>query len=296
MYPKQWDDFRLFLAVARTGKLISAGKQLGIDHTTVARRLTAFEAYIGTRLIDRSPRGATLTQAGQEMVGHAERIETEVEAAAARLGHHKAFVSGNVRLATPEAFGTFLVAPNVSLLHARHPQLRLELVPESRLVNLVNREADIAVTMTQPPRGRLVGRRLTDYRIGIYASVEFLAQNGPINTISDISKYPFIWWIDELIDVPELRVLDDVHAATRPVFFSTSLAAQRNALAGGLGLGMLHTFEADLDPRLVRVLADEVEVQRSYWMVFNEDQKNSPRVRAVADFLNEIIERNRARF
>jgi DNA-binding transcriptional LysR family regulator len=292
----QWDDLRLFLAVARAGKLLAAARLLGLDHTTVARRLTAFEEAIGTRLLDRSPRGAALTAAGRALVEYAERIEGEVEAATASLGQRDATISGIVRLATPEAFGSFLIAPNAALLHARHPELQLELAPESRLVSLVNREADIAVALQRPPSGRLVARRLIDYRLGLYASVEYLARHGPVTSVAALSGHPFAWYIDAMIDIPELRVLGEIAADARPVFRSSSIAAQQSAVAGGLGIGVLHAFTADSDPRLVRVLADEVEVRRSYWLVLHEDQQRLPRVRAVIDFLDEIVARYRDRF
>lgn len=283
-----WDDLRLFLAVARAGRLIGAARVLGLDHSTVARRLTALEAAVGTRLFDRTPRGVDLTEAGLALVDHAERIEGEVGAASAMLGGGDGRISGVVRLSTPEAFGTYLVAPYVHQLHTAHPDLRLELSPEPQFVSLANREADVAILLNRPKAGPIVARHLADYRLGLYASRTYLEANGPI-LAGRLSDHPFAGYIDARIDMPELRFLDEVSPDARPVFRSTSIAAQHAAVAAGLGLGVLHVFAADSDPRLVRVLSDTVEVQRSYWVAFHVDQQRLPRVRALVDFLDSVI-------
>src|SRR5262249_42512970 len=124
-----WDDLRLFLAASRDRSFVAAGRRMQIDQTTVARRLSALEDTVGSSLLQRSPRGITLTEAGLSLVAHAERMEAEVMAASARLEEREGEITGTVRLATPEAFGTFLVAPNALALHSRHPDLQLELVP-----------------------------------------------------------------------------------------------------------------------------------------------------------------------
>jgi DNA-binding transcriptional LysR family regulator len=143
-----------------------------------------------------------------------------------------------VRLATPEAFGTYLVAPNVHLLHARHP---------------------------------------------------------PIDTLDAVKAHPLVWYIDELIDIPELRYFDQIVSDAPTVFRSSSIAAQQAAVANGLGLGVLHVFAAEQDSRLQRVLP-EVEVTRSYWLLMHADQQRLPRIRAVVEFLDEVVRSNQHRF
>lgn len=290
-----WDDLRLFLAVARAGRMAGAGRRLGMDHSTVARRLTRLEALVGSRLLDRGPRGVQLTEAGQKLVDHAERIEGEVIAATATLGGSDARISGAVRLATPEAFGTYLVAPYAHRLHQTHPDLRLELAPEPQLVSLANRDADVAILLHRPTSGPIVARHLIDYRLGLYASRSYLDAHGPISA-DRLSDHPFAWYIDARIDIPELRFLSEVSADAVPVFRSTSIAAQHAAVAGGLGLGVLHLFAAEDDPNLVRLLPETVEIRRSYWLAIHADQQRLPRVRAVVDFLHAIVDEARPRF
>jgi DNA-binding transcriptional LysR family regulator len=291
-----WDDLRLFLAASRDRSFVAAGRRMQIDQTTVARRLSALEEAVGASLFHRSPRGITVTEAGLSLAAHAEKIEAEVMAASARLEEREGEVFGTLRLATPEAFGTFLVAPNAALLHARHPDLQLELVPESRAVSLSSREADLAVALNRPPRGRLVARKLTDYRLGLYGSVEYLSKHAGIVDLASARAHPFVWYIDEMIDIPELRYFDQIVAGSVAAFRSSSIAAQHEAVASGLGLGILHAFAADADPRLARVLANTVEVTRSYWLVVHKEQQRLPRIRAVIDFLTDLIGRNSRRF
>jgi len=291
-----WDDLRLFLAASRDRSFVAAGRRMQIDQTTVARRLAGLEAVFGATLFHRSPRGIALTEAGGSLVTHAEKIEAEVLAAGARLEEREGEIIGTVRLATPEAFGTFLVAPNATKLHAQHPDLQLELVPESRAVSLSSREADLAVALNRPPRGRLVAWKLTDYRLGLYGAVDYIGAHPPIDDLAAARTHPFVWYIDEMIDIPELRYFDQIVAGSATVFRSSSIAAQHEAVANGLGLGILHAFAADADPRLVRVLPKTVQVTRSYWLVVHKEQQRLPRVRAVIDFLTALMARNRRRF
>lgn len=294
--PLIWDDLRLFLAIARAGRMTVAARAVGLDQTTMARRLNALEASVGSALTERSPRGIRLTDAGAALVAFAERMEAEVSAAAQMLGGRDAAVSGTVRLATPEAFGTYLIAPNVPALSARHPALQLELSPQSRMVSLINREADMAITLNRPPKGRVVARRLIDYRVGLYASKAYLAQHGPIDGLEQAADHPFAWYIDDMLELPELRYLREIVVDARPVFRSSSIAAQQAAVAAGLGLGILHVFAAEADERLVRILPEKVEIIRSYWLVMHADQQKLPRIRAVVDFLDELVAENRVKF
>lgn len=294
-----WDDLRIFLAVARSGSFVASGRALGLNHTTLARRLTALETSLGTRLFDRSPRGVQPTKAGLDLIAHAERIEEEVLAAVRRIERQdytvSGAVSGVVRLATTESFGTHFIAPRVHLLHAAHPGIELELVPESRAVSLSKREADIAISLKRPETGRLQAARLVDYRIGLYASEGLLARIGPVETLAALHGQPFVSYIEEMIDLPELRNLDRSLARTC-VFRSSSIAAQMEAVASGLGFGLLHCFAVQPHMRVVRVLPQAVEVVRSYWMVLHTDLARVPRIRAVADFVAGQVRAEAGRF
>lgn len=291
-----WDDLRLILAIARSGRLNGAARMLGVDHTTIGRKLTALEDEIGVRLFVRSTRGVSPTPAGQHLLAHARRIDSEIEAATAELDGVEQGARGKVRLATPEAFGTYLVAPNLALLHERYPDLSLELVPESRSVSLAEREADIAISLDRPPKGRLVVCKLTDYRLGLFAAENYLNRSPPIRSVADIKEHSLIGYIDQMIDMPGLRYLGEIVAGGRTVFRSTSIVAQHEAIAAGTGIGLLHLFSVNQGSGLRRILVDEVEINRSYWMMFHQDNQKSATIRAVVNFIQEIIKSNRYLF
>lgn len=288
-------DLQLFLAILREGNMVAAGRRAGIDHSTVARRLTALEQALDARLFERSPRGVTPTPAAFALQPHAERIESELLAASASVAARDSAVEGVVRLATTEMFGTYLVAPHVERLHLRHPGLTLELATESRSTSLSKREADIAVMLTMPPRGRLIARKLTDYRLGLYASRDYVALHGAPTDRGDLHRHRFISYIEELAGFPEMIALDQILPGAAIAFRSSSGAAQQAAVAAGMGIGMLHVFAAGQDDRLVQLLPQDVEVWRSYWIVMHADIQRLPRVRATVDFLDEMMGMMRGR-
>lgn len=287
------EDLRLFLVVLREGNMLAAARRMGVDHSTVARRLTALETMLGARLFDRSPRGVAATPAAFALVPHAERIERELLAAAASVGGTDRDVEGVVRIATPEAFASHLLAPHVGMLKSRHPRLMLELATENRAASLSRREADLAVTLRTPPRGRLVARRLMDYRLGLYASEAYLAEHGLPGTRQDLSRHVFVSYIEELAGFPEMIALDQILPGAPVVFRASSSAAQQMAVGAGVGIGMLHAFAAARDHRLVPVLPDLLFATRSYWLVMHADLQRLPRVRAVSAFLDDILDDGR---
>ena len=289
------DDLRLFLAVMREGNMLAAARRTGIDHSTVARRINTLEAVLAARLFDRSPRGVTPTPAAFALVPHAERVESELLAAAASVAGRDRDVEGVVRLATPEAFAAYFAAPHVGSLRDAHGRLTLELASESRAASLSKREADIAVMLKPPPRGRLVARKLTDYRLGLYASRDYVACHGLPESRADLSRHVFVSYIEELAGFPEMMALDQIVSGAPIAFRASSSAAQQSAVAAGLGLGVLHLFAADADDRLVRLLPGEAEVWRSYWLVIHADLQRLPRVRAVVDWLDTVAHAMRER-
>lgn len=289
------DELRLFLAVMREGNMLAAARRVGVDHSTIARRITSLEATLGARLFDRSPRGVTPTRAAFALVGHAERIESELLAAAGSVAGRDREIEGTVRLATPEACASHLVAPHVAMLRARHPRLTLELASESRAASLSKREADIAVMLKPPPKGRLVTRKLADYRLGLYASRDYLDRHGAPTARTDLNRHDFVSYIEELAGFPEMIALDQILPGARIGFRSSSSAAQHAAVASGMGIGVLHVFAAQDDARLTRILPDEIEVWRSYWLVMHADLQRLPRVRATVEFMDEVVRAIRER-
>jgi DNA-binding transcriptional LysR family regulator len=296
LHVENWDDIRIFLAVARQGGLTSAAQNLGINHTTVARRLTGLETALHTRLVNRTPTGVTLTPAGQSFLLHAERIEIEAQRAEQRVYAADGTISGKVRLATREGVGAWLICPRVAELKRRHPALNLDLVSEARTISLLKRDADITISLQYPSQNRVVVQKLTDYRLGLYASPGYLREYGPIDTIEELNNRDVVWYVEDFVDIEEQRYMQRIVANARAGFRATNILAQYAALVSGMGVGIIPVYQASQDPNLVRVLADQVEEMRTYWLSVHPDAQDLPNVRAVIDFILEIVREKKALF
>ena len=286
---QNWDDIRIFLAVARQGGLASAAHSLTVNHTTVARRLSALESELGLRLVVRTTAGATLTPQGSEFLRYAERMEAETLAAEQSLHSRDGSIFGKVRLATREAVGAWLVCPKIHILLQHHPNLMLELVSEARAVNLLKRDADITVTLSYPSQNRVVVQKLTDYRLGLFASHSYLQEHGPIDSVNDLRAHNVIWYLDDVVDIQEQRYMQHIVTSSRAGFRASNILAQYVAMASGAGIGIIPVYHASLDANLVRILPDKVEEMRTYWLSVHPDSQNLPNVRAVMDFLIEVV-------
>ena len=280
-----WDDLRFFLAVARSGRLTAAARRLSADHATVSRRVTALEESLKAKLFERRPQGYTLTAHGERLLTKAEAMETEALAIQSDIGGADMTLAGTVRIGAPDGFGTSFLAPRLPALAKAYPGLELQLIAMPRLLSLSKREADVAITLAPPKEGKVVARKLSDYRLGLYASRDYLEAMPKVETRDDLFEHRFVGYIDDLIFTPELDYLDEIAKGLRAQVQSSSVVAQMNAVAAGAGIGVIHHFMAEGDPRLVPVLAEEVSLTRSFWLLVHADLKDVARVRAIVDFL-----------
>ena len=286
-----WNDLRYFLELSRQGKLIRAAARLHVDHTTVSRRITALEKQLDVRLFDKSPNGYQLTDAGLRLLPLAEEIETASNRLYQDIAGKDARLGGTVRVATPEALGSQVIARHVTEFRREHPDIEIELVAETRRMSLSKREADIAISFSRPESGRLIAWKLCDYRLRLYAARAYLARHAPINKPEDLAPHAFVSYIDDLIEMPELRFFDNTIKNANVVFRSTNVSAQFNAILDGIGLGLVHCFMAAREPRLAVVLPDRISVERTYWLLVHEDLRQVARVDAVCRFLTDILGR-----
>ncbi len=287
-----WNDLRFFLELSRQGKLVRAAARLQVDHTTVSRRIGALEKELDVRLFDKSPRGYQLTDAGLRLLPLAERIESESNRLYQDIAGKDARLGGTVRVAAPEALGAQVIARHVTAFRREHPGIEIELVAETRRMSLSKREADIAISFSRPESGRLFAWKLCDYRLRLYGARDYLAAYSAIESVEDLADHGFVTYIDDLIEMPELRFFDATVRNARVVFRSTNVSAQYNAILDGIGLGLVHCFMARSESRLQVVLPDEISVERAYWLVVHEDLRAVARVDAVCAFLTRILGEN----
>ncbi|KFC62462.1 Transcriptional regulator, LysR family [Devosia sp. LC5] len=289
-----WDDVRIFLAVARHGQILGAARSLGLNHATVARRLTALEAALGSTLFTRKTNGSDLSGAGERFLSHAEAMESAMLAANQTAGADSA-IEGIVRVGAPDGFGVAFLAPRIGQLTERHKGLRIELVPVPRAFSLSRREADIAVTLERPREGRLVARKLTDYRLGLYAAKSYLARHGTPQTLADLASHHLVGYVDDLLFSASLDYTSAFLPDWRSTLSVSTAMGQTEAVRAGAGIGILHGFMAEGDPNLVPVLPAH-NLTRAYWTVVHEDLRSLRRVGIVAEFLAEIVAKDRGIF
>ena len=295
-----WDHLRYFLELARAGKLVGAARRMGVDHTTVARRIQALEKQLGTQLFAPEGSGYVLNEAGRALLPQVERMEAawlEIDRSAPGAGQWpERAVTGQVRVGCTEGFGIGILAPHMGALVQRHPGLSIDLLPLPRLVHLSRREADIVVALERPARGSVVVVRLTDYTLRLYASNAYLArQTRPIGNPDDLRGHTFVSYVDDLVFSKELRYLSELHRPDRFSLRSTSVLAQVQATLAGAGLAVLPAFLADGHPGLQQVLPGRVSVQRTFWMSIPGELKHLARMQAVWDFLREVVTAERSR-
>ncbi|QRG07976.1 LysR family transcriptional regulator [Xanthobacter dioxanivorans] len=296
-----WSDLRFFLAVARAGRLTAAAARLKVEHSTVSRRIAALEVALGAKLFDRRPHGYGLTAAGERLIAAAEGMETLALAAQGEIGGADLGVAGTVRVGAPDGFGTFFLAPRIGALADLHPELDIQLLAMPRLFSLSKREADIAISLSRPKEGRLHARKLTDYRLGLYAARAYLNRHGPIESRASLQRHPFIGYVDDLIYAPELDYVPLVAKDLRVRLKSSSLVAQLTATQAGAGVCVLPCFMADLfrDERpdaLVPILPEEVGLTRTFWLLTHTDTRDLARIRVAADFITHLVQNARGQF
>lgn len=291
-----WDDLRFFLAVARAGRLTVAARRLGADHATVSRRITALEAALKAKLFERRPQGYALTEHGERLLAKAEAMETEALAASSEIGGADLALSGAVRIGAPDGFGTMFLGPRLARLAQTYPDLEVQLIAMPRLLSLSKREADIAISLAPPKEGKIVARKLTDYRLRLYASRDYVGRAAPVTKVEDLFDHVVVGYIDDMIFTPELDYLDEVAKGLRARVQSSNLIAQRNATLAGAGVCVLPDFLAANEPELVCILPDEVSLTRSFWLIVHADLKDVARVRAIVDFLVKETKMSRSLF
>jgi DNA-binding transcriptional LysR family regulator len=273
-----WDDLRFLVTLGREGTLAAAARRLGVDQTTVARRLRTLDEHLGTPLFERNDGLWHPTAVGARVLERAGRIEEDV-AGITRLAEAGAdAVGGVVRITAVSALIGEWLAPRLPDLYARHPDLRVDLVASNDNLNVARREADIAIRLARPASGDFLIRKLADVGFARYA-----ASRGDLPVCAD----DWVAYNEDLDHTPEMRRLHAMLGGGRIRLRSNSLRGLVRAVAGGIGHGLLPCFVADADPDLVRLSGTEPVLSRELWMLIHPDARPLARVAAMADWLLE---------
>lgn len=284
-----WDDLKVFVHAARGGSLAGAAKRLRVDQSTVSRRLAHLESALGVSLFERVPSGLRLSEAGQRLLRHAERVESAIIAMEEEVTPASGQAGGRVRLATMEGIASLYLAERFVRLHEMHPDLTVELLTSPQTVYVNRREADLFLSFFKPPGQGLVSERIGRFRLGLYASPGYLDRAGTPRSIQDLERHAFVTYVEDLVQVDCVRWLDEIIADRRTVFHSTSMIAQKQAAAGGLGIVLLPSFAVNERDALVPVMPDGLSTTRDLWLNVHIDLQFSPRIRAVSAFLKALF-------
>jgi DNA-binding transcriptional LysR family regulator len=280
------DDLLVLLAVARTGRFATAARQLGVTHTTVARRIEALEAALGGRVLVRGSDGWRLTPLGERAAAAGEGVESALGA----LDEGGGELSGAIRLSATDGFSAFVAAPAMAELRRRHPGVSLQVVAQTRQAAVHRSGVDLEVVVGRPEARRARTVRLADYALGLYASPEVLAEHGTPQRLDDLAGKPLVYFIESMLQVD---VLDGVRVALPGMVdavSSTNVFVHVEATRAGAGFGLLPAFLADREPGLTRVLRGEVDPRLPYWLVAPLEASRLPVVSAYLEALRERLE------
>ncbi|TFD68913.1 LysR family transcriptional regulator [Cryobacterium ruanii] len=283
------DDLLIFLAVARTGRFTTAAESLGLNHTTVSRRIAALEKALDGRLLARAPGGWELTELGQRARTAAEGVESAVsllrgsDAEAQKL-------SGVVRMSATDGFSAYIAAPAVAALQRRHPLLRVEIVTVTRRALQHRSGLDIEVVVGEPQVHRAESILLGYYNLGMYASRRYLQSHGTPTTIAELTEHPLVYFVDSMLQVDDLDAPRRLVPQMRESLSSTNVFVHVEGTRAGAGIGFLPCFMADQHADLLRLLPEEFQERLPYWMVVRSESLRLPAVAALVGALRAQME------
>ena len=286
------DDLLILLAVSRSGKFTTAAQALGLNHTTVSRRIAALEKALGGRVLARAAGGWEVTELGAEAVLVAERIESAVGALGPSDGAPDP-ITGVVRMTATDGFSAYIAAPAVAKLRRDHPGLSVEIVTVTRRALQQRSGLDIEVVVGTPQVHRAEAIRLGEYRLGMYASRAYLADNGTPGTIEELTQHQLVYFVDSMLQVDDLDAPRRLVPTMRDGLSSTNVFVHVEATRAGAGVGFLPCFMADRHTDLVRLLPSDFAELLPYWMVLRPDSMRRPAVAAVVQALREETESRR---
>lgn len=275
-------DLLVLRAVAQTGRFTTAADTLGLNHTTVSRRIAALEKALGGHVLSRTAGGWELTDLGRRAAEAAATIAAAVE----HLGDDGGgALSGVVRMSATDGFSAFIAAPAFARLRRGNPRLRIEIVAATRRASQTRTGLDFEVVVGEPQVHRAEAARLGAYVLGLYASRDYLAEHGTPVDLAEVVTHPLVYFIDSMLQVDSLDAPRRLLPAMRDALSSTNVFVHVEATRAGAGLGLLPCFMADRHPDLVRILPELVAERLDYWLVVRPDALRQPAVAAVVEAL-----------
>jgi DNA-binding transcriptional LysR family regulator len=286
----EWSDVRYFLAVARNGSTVAAAKALKTSQSTVQRRLVELERKLGRPLVKRTAAGYRLTEFGEEMLPYAERVEQAARAMELHRGTLERAEVGVIRLTCPEPIMVRLMQSGLlDRFHARHPGLRIEFVMSDKYLDLAKGDADLALRSGDTDDDVLVGRKIADSIWAVYASRKYIERRGKPDRVEDLDRHAIVGLDESMANHRAATWLREKAPNAEIAARSTSVLGLVSAAKSGVGLAALPTALGDAEADLVRVLGPIPELQRSWRVLTHPDLRQTPRVAAFFDFVNDEL-------
>jgi len=278
-----WDDMKVFLAVARCGSISGAARQLDVQHSTVSRRMRQFEEKLGARLIERKKGGYELTHAGENVKQAAQRIESEVLGVDTALLGKDANMVGPLRVTAINNMASTILMPMFADFSRQHPDIELHIIVSNKYASLPQREADIAIRLTNTPTETLLGKRMLTVASAIYGNREYLQ--------SQQQKGQPARWIGVNCCAFHAAWTKQCCADNSFDFYSDDTLLTLSAIRAGLGISFLPCFMGDADPLLARYAEPDPAHDLGLWILLHPDLKHTARVLAFRDHMIKVIRR-----
>ncbi len=290
-----WTTLRDFLAVAEAGSLSAAARRLGVSQPTLTRRVAALEERFQTQLFHRTTRGLELTEAGESILEPARHMEQDAQAVELAVSGRDRALAGSVRITATEMLGSDWLTPELASFHREHPAIEIQVLIDNANLNLLRREADIALRLGRPRQADLVGRKVGRLVFGLYAARSYLDRAGRPAKSEDLAQHDCVAFDDALRHRGPGSWLEELVARGRIVYRANSVRAQLAAIRAGFGIGGHSSAFADPLPELERVFPD-LGLELELWLVTHAGLRRSARIRAVFDYLAERFTEQRDRF
>lgn len=289
-----WSVVRDFLAVVETGSLSAAARKLRVSQPTLSRRIADLEEKLGATLFLRTPKGLLMTETGEGILADALEMETRALAIERRADAGRDALEGTVRISCTEGLGTKWLPRHLKTFHDSYPRLQVEVLVDNRAVNLVRREADIALRLFRPEQPDLIARKLGGLDMGLYGSKSYLEKHGVPAKVSDLKSHLHIGFDESLTGRSDIQYLESMFNPDAIVHRSTSFVGQFEAARAGIGLAMIDCFLGDPEPDLVRILPTKLYHTMEVWLVTHSEVSRSARIRVLFDHLAEAFQSDRA--
>ncbi len=292
----KWEDLRYFLAVAKLSNLSRAARHLGVNHSTVFRRIASLEKSLGVRLFERMAEGYILTGPGEEMLASIDQIDEQLTSLHLRLRGQDHQLTGSIRFTTSDALAQMFLQHYFSGFHQQYPDIHIDLITSNNFFNLSKREADVALRPTRNPSEGLVGRKLCIIGWAVYGSKKYLRKHGRPCTPEEMARHNVITTDESLSHIAAIRWLKRYVPDEAIVLSSSSVMPMLTAAVAGLGLCPLPCWMGDRESSLVQIFPPLHENASDLWLLTHRDLRHTARIRAFMDYVGDVLSADRALF